>query len=191
MILFSAGTVATAVHLENQDEFCDSCHTEPEVTYVERALASEPTDLASAHAKYEEQVRCIDCHSGYGTGGRILALYQGAEDLAQYLVGDYHDPAITTNPLGDDPCLKCHIQPSRDDPIDSSTYETVIYSTAHYHWREYTEAWLAEEPNPNGVCGVCHISHAGNIKAGLGFRYVPSVNETCDACHLALSGQTP
>ena len=136
-------------------------------------------------------MRCIDCHSGYGTGGRVLALYQGAEDLAKFMLGDYHDPAITTNPLGDDVCKKCHVQPSRDNPIDPSSNEAIIISTAHYHWVELTDAWLAEEPNPDGVCGVCHISHSDNIGAMRGFSPIPSVGDTCDACHLALLGKAP
>ena len=106
IIFASVGTVATAVHLENDDEFCASCHTEPEVSFVNRSLAEEPVDLASAHAHYADAVRCIDCHSGAGTAGRVDALQQGATDLVAYLSGDYTEPAVTTNPLGDEPCFQ-------------------------------------------------------------------------------------
>ena len=191
LIIASIGTVTTAIHLENQDEFCAECHTEPEMTYVDRAQADDPSDLASYHAQLAEAVRCIDCHSGYGTGGRILALYQGAQDLVAFVSGDYHQPATTTRPLGDAPCAKCHTQPSRDYPSTLEETPTLITSNAHYHWVEYTDAWLMAEPNPHGTCIACHQSHSAGTKAVLGYRHMPSVNVTCDGCHLALAGTIP
>lgn len=190
-LIASLGTVATAVHLENDDEFCASCHTEPESSFVARSQATEPTDLASAHAMYEDAVRCIDCHSGAGAKGRIEALQQGAGDLFAYLIDDYHEPAVIENPLGDEPCFKCHIQPSRDNPIDINDNPQLIASNSHYHQVEYTEAWLVKDSNLAGTCGTCHSAHNENTLPALGFRHMPSVNAACDACHLTLSGQTP
>lgn len=183
LILVSIGTIALAVHLENQDESCAACHTEPETTYFERTQANQPVDLASAHAHYEPAVRCIDCHSGYGTGGRVMALYQGMEDLLLYASGRYQDPAITTSPLGDAPCLKCHAQPSQADGGLLPDNPQVIQSTAHYHWLEYTSAWLEAEPNPHGVCGTCHLSHAEAPELVEDFA---TAQVTCDNCHRAL-----
>ena len=191
VILASIGTVATAVHLENDDEFCASCHTEPEVSFVSRSLAETPIDLASTHALYESSVRCIDCHSGTGTDGRIEALQQGAGDLFAYISGDYAEPAVVENSLGDEPCFKCHIQPSRDNPIDINDNPQIIASSSHYHQVEYTKAWFAANSNLEGTCGICHPAHNDTTLAALGFRHMPSVNATCDACHLDLSGQTP
>lgn len=191
LVMLSFATIAGAIHLENQDSFCASCHTEPETTYYQRTQSDAPTDLASAHAFYENTVRCIDCHSGNGTQGRIAALQQGASDLFAYIIGDYHDPAQTENPLGDEPCLKCHTIPSRDNPIDREDDPKLIYSTSHYHWVEYTDVWLETEPNPMGTCGMCHPAHTDNTIAALGFRYMPAVNAACDNCHIALAGTLP
>ncbi len=191
LVILSTALVAGAVQLENHDSFCASCHTEPESTYYERTQAETPSDLASAHVLYDEPVRCIDCHSKPGTEGRAQALWQGAQDVLAYVAGDYHEPAITQNPLGDAPCLQCHTQPSRDNPITPEEDANLIYSNSHFHWVEYTEAWLREAPNPSGVCGTCHESHTENTLAALGYRYMPDVNTACDDCHLVLSGQTP
>lgn len=183
--------VATAVHLENRDSFCASCHTEPEVTYFNRTQAKEPSDLASAHAAYEEAVRCIDCHMTEGQTGRAEALWQGVQDTVAYVLGDYHNPAITQNPLGDAPCLKCHTLNSRDNPLTIDDDPRLLYSNSHYHWVEYLDAWQAAAPNPHGTCESCHVAHSEGTLLWLGFRDMTATNATCDACHALLSGQVP
>ena len=161
ILLFSigflfVGTITTAVTLENQDSFCASCHTEPESTYYHRAQTN-PSDLASAHSQFESTVRCIDCHSGLGTSGRIDSLKQGSQDLTAYIFGNYHQPAVTANPIGDQGCTKCHT----NDNIDFTQPNASLVSTSrsHYHLNAYLEEWLNREPNPNGSCSTCHTSH--------------------------------
>ncbi|MEE9216978.1 MAG: hypothetical protein V3U32_06025, partial [Anaerolineales bacterium] len=105
VLLLPMVAIGTAAALEGHDPFCSACHTEPEVEYVSRSL-SNPTDLASVHAAVE--LRCIDCHSGEGLFGRSVSLRQGASDLTAYLSGSYAQPAITTNPVGEVGCTKCH-----------------------------------------------------------------------------------
>ena len=41
--------VGGALALENQDSFCATCHTEPELTYVARSHQDKKVDLASYH----------------------------------------------------------------------------------------------------------------------------------------------
>lgn len=190
-VIMVTATVATAVHLENQDTFCASCHTQPETVYVERSQGEHPSDLASAHAQFETAVRCIDCHSGYGNSGRAMALYQGAIDTINYVVGAYDSPATVDRPLGDDPCLKCHTQPSRDNPTTIEDDPSLIGSIAHYHWIEYTSAWMKADFDPHGTCSSCHPSHSDATRAVLGYRDMQGVNLTCDGCHLALQGTIP
>lgn len=191
LLLISIATIVGATQLENRDSFCTSCHTEPEVTYYERTQAEEASDLASAHASYENSVRCIDCHSSAGVSGRMEAIWQGAQDLVAYIVSDYHDPAITENHLGDAPCLKCHTPPSRDEPITVEDDPNLIFSNSHYHWVEYLNAWQIADSREEGTCSACHQAHSENTLAALGFRYMPEVNATCDTCHTLLSGTTP
>lgn len=181
-VLVPVVLVGSATALENRDAFCASCHTQPEVEYFERTLAS-PSDLASAHA-----VRCIDCHSGAGPFGRAVSLRQGASDLAAYLSGAYNQPAETTNPVGDPGCVKCHNQPSAVADL-SAPVEAI--SSSHYHFAEYTAEWLARRPHPRGSCGVCHASHATEALPGQGYTVNAATQQSCEACHAALSGWVP
>src|ERR687896_161415 len=89
LLLPALGIVGLAgvLKVEEQDAFCASCHTEPEVTYVQRAQA-RPVDLASLHA--DKEVPCILCHSGPGLAGRLGALPTAAWDAVRFVAGSYH-----------------------------------------------------------------------------------------------------
>src|SRR5438046_942389 len=106
LALFARGGAAYALSLENHDDFCASCHTQPEAAFVARSSQAPSTELASAHAS--KGVHCIDCHSGPPPLGRILGLAQGAQDYAAYLSGQYAKPAVTTHALPDVNCTHCH-----------------------------------------------------------------------------------
>jgi len=91
LVILSAATAVTAMQFENHDDFCASCHSEPEDAYFQRE-ASASTDLASFHSA--QDVRCIDCHSGPGlVPGRISALTLGAKDLLAWVTGHARQPA--------------------------------------------------------------------------------------------------
>ena len=90
LVVLSAATAVTAMQFENHDNFCASCHSEPENTYFQRE-ATASTDLASFHNT--QDVRCIDCHSGPGlVPGRISALTLGAKDLLAWMSGSARQP---------------------------------------------------------------------------------------------------
>ena len=180
--LVAAGTAAA---LEGHDPFCSACHTEPEVEYVSRSL-SAPTDLASAHSPAE--VRCVDCHSGEGILGRSVSLRQGAADLAAYISGSYARPAVTTNPVGELGCTKCH-----DAPSSLGVYAQTEggVTSSHYHFHEYASEWLSREPDPGGSCGICHKPHTTNTLANQGFVIDSELNSACEACHAALQDWAP
>ena len=185
VLLLPLVVVGTAVALESHDPFCAACHTEPESEYVVRSL-SAPSDLASSHTVAE--VRCIDCHSGEEPFGRSVSLQQGAADLAAYLSGSYTQPAVTTNPVGEVGCTKCH-----DAPSSLGVYAVTEggVTSSHYHFYEYAAEWLAREPDARGTCGMCHRSHALDTLADQGFVIDHELKAVCDACHAALSGWTP
>jgi nitrate/TMAO reductase-like tetraheme cytochrome c subunit len=168
VVLVASGSVAYALSLENRNEFCASCHTQPEVTYYQRVLQSPPTDLTSAHVA--KQVRCIDCHSGAGAFGRLEGLRQGARDLAAYVTNNYRQPAITTHPLPDANCLKCH------DKI----FETQSLKN-HYHF--YLRAWQQKEPQTAAQCVTCHTSHSQGKSLTVKFAVEGKFNAVCHACH--------
>lgn len=168
-----SGGTAYAIHLENQDLFCASCHTEPEVTYYDQSQASTPVTLAAFHAQAGEGggslARCIDCHSGGGPLGRVEGLTQGAQDTFSFMSGHYHDPAITTNPPGDDSCLKCHNQ------------VTTGKASMDNHFHVFLARWQRADANA-AHCIDCHSSHTTGT-AGEAFTTRSVVTTECNACH--------
>ncbi len=168
--------IGVALGLENQDAFCASCHTQPEATYYQRSIQTRAADLAAFHAKKE--THCIDCHSASGTFGRAHGLTQGAHDLANFIRGAYHAPAITTNPLGDDACVKCHTK------IYERPKGAGKAGTNHYH--SYLLEWQTAEPGA-ASCVNCHAPHTVESE-NLRFLNQGQVGKLCEECHTALSG---
>jgi hypothetical protein len=163
-----SGGLAYALSLEARNDFCASCHTQPETTYYQRTLQTTLTDLTSAHVA--KQVRCIDCHSGSGTLGRLDGLRQGAQDLTAYLTNNYHQPAVTTKPLPDANCVKCH----------EKIFETKSLKN-HYHF--YLPAWQQQEPQKAATCVNCHTSHTQGKSLTIKFAVDGKFNAACNACH--------
>lgn len=179
--LVGAGTLAIvgigiALTLENQDSFCASCHTQPESSYVQRSTFARASDLASFHT--QNATRCIDCHSGADMFGRVEGLRQGAHDLANYLSGNYHAPAVTLNPLSDDACVKCHTK-IYERPLGAGRA-----GTNHYHF--YLPQWQQADPNA-ARCIACHAPHTNGVES-LRFMQQGKVGLLCENCHDALSG---
>jgi len=184
-LLLPVVAIGTATALEGHDPFCSACHTDPEAEYVLRGLA-DPTDMASAHTRVD--VRCIDCHSGEGLFSRSVSLQQGTSDLLAYLSGSYTQPAITTNPVGEVGCTKCH-----DAPSSLGVYARTEggVTSSHYHFFEYSAEWLSREPDPRGSCGICHKAHTLNTLANQGFVIDSELNSACETCHASLLGWVP
>ncbi len=179
--IIAAGALAIAgiggaLALENQDAFCASCHTQPETTYYQRSIQSNATDLAAFHTKKE--THCIDCHSASGTFGRASGLTQGAHDLANFVRGAYHSPAITTNPLGDDLCVKCHTK------IYERPRGAGKAGLNHYHF--YLLEWQAADIDA-ARCITCHVPHTMALES-MKFMNQGKLGQLCEDCHTALSG---
>lgn len=187
VLFLFAGTLTSAVTLENQDSFCASCHTEPESTYFHRSQ-SKPSDLASAHSQFNSTTRCIDCHSGLGANGRINSLKQGSVDLTAFIFGDYHQPAVTINPVGDQGCTKCHT--NQDIDFTQPNASLVSTSRSHYHLNVYIEEWLSRQPNQSGSCAICHTAHVQGDPSLLFMEFTPT-KDICEDCHISLSGWIP
>jgi predicted CXXCH cytochrome family protein len=163
----SSGGVLYAAHLENNDAFCASCHTQPESEYVQRKQAAA-VDLASAHAA--QNVSCIDCHSGAGASGRVQAMtVVAAGDLAAYLSGHYHNPAIVTVPITDDHCLKCHADVGAARSMNN-----------HFHF--FLPQWQASAKDA-ATCVDCHQSHTTNGPANASFLNQATTVAVCQRCH--------
>lgn len=167
VLLLAAGSGVEAAHLENRDSFCASCHSEPESTYVNRSVASAPVDLASFHTA--KGVRCIDCHSGKGLGGRISALTLGARDLTHYMTGNYTQPAPQTRPITDAQCTKCH-----EDVLSVQSFNN--------HFHELLPKWQELSPNA-ATCVSCHESHVTDGSSDVAFLNESRTTQVCQACH--------
>lgn len=170
------GGVGIALALENQDVFCASCHTEPEQTYYQESRQSVVSTLAAFHA--QKQTACIDCHSGSGNFGRGVGLQQGAHDLLAFLSGSYNHPAVTTNPLKDESCLKCHSK------VMAQPDGAPQAMKGHYH--AFLQRWQLIDPNA-ARCTTCHTTHSKGL-ASLQFMAQGKVALVCDSCHTVLSG---
>ncbi len=183
LIALAGGGIVAALRLEEQDSFCAACHTQPEMKYVQQAHADASVQtLAAYHARVQgSRVRCIDCHSSAGAFGRALGSTQGAHDLLAFLSGNYRSPAVTTNPLPDASCTKCH-----GDILPAQVVTQVSSLKDHFH--EYLPLWHQIEPNA-ARCADCHVAHReGN--ASESFVNNGAASEVCDKCHRALSGKT-
>lgn len=181
IIVLIFGGTAFALNLEQQDSFCASCHTQPEVRYYDQANAARPATLAAAHAHEKSQAaRCIDCHSGAGAFGRLVGLNQGAHDLISYLSGRSKSPAVTTNPLTDASCIKCH-----SDTVPAQVLTAVQGTRNHYHL--YLPYWHQLDDRA-ARCADCHTAHTtGNTTDHFVNNGAAAI--VCENCHRALSGK--
>lgn len=160
--------------LEERDAFCASCHTEPELTYYQRSLATgEGGDLAAFHAQLRDSVRCIGCHGGVGPAARIQTLFElGARDTVQYLFGQYRQPARTTQPLPNINCQQCH-----QSAVEVPDFEN------HFHNK------LLQPAAPPILCVSCHLSHKPGEHRRK-FIFESDVYPACNDCHKVMGGPT-
>lgn len=185
--IIGIGGIAVSISLENQNSFCASCHTEPESKYYQQSLQPNSVNLAAFHI--QKQTLCIDCHSGGGPLGRAQGLEQGIDDLILYESGNYKKPAITSNPLGDDSCLKCHSEVlargrrSPPSPIQNPVQARGNRANdGHYH--QFLQRWQTVDARA-AHCVNCHTSHTDG-GSNVGFMAADPVSEVCDGCHRVL-----
>ncbi len=170
LVVLSSATAVTAMQFENHDDFCASCHSQPESAYFQREVA-DAVDLASFHA--EKDVHCIDCHSGPGlVPGRVTALTLGAKDLLAWVSGHAAQPAVVTRPIDDANCLKCHAQVTEQRNFNN-------------HFHVFLSRWQALDPNA-ATCVSCHQSHNTQGETQLAFLNRNDTVQVCQSCHRAL-----
>ncbi len=182
-VVFALSLVAligffAVAHLEENDAFCASCHSEPEATYYQRTQVKTPVDLASVHALLAQQksqqanTRCIDCHAGPGVSGRLSAMTLGAHDALKWFAGTAAQPAVTTQPLSDANCLKCHADTPTAQNFDRHFHRTLV-------------RWQQADANA-GRCITCHTAHTTDGNIAIGFLQQQRMLVQCQQCHVAL-----
>ena len=184
-ILFTVAGFTFAATQEQHDSFCASCHTQPESTYFERSIATQPTDLASFHTT--QQVICIDCHSGAGITGRLSAELMGARNALMWYSGTAQQPAPLTIPINDDSCLKCH-----EDVVSQQFVAKEQIAVPQVgreredgprnHWHRFLAEWQASDTSA-ATCTSCHGGHVTDGTAQSGFMVDQTTQQECEACH--------
>ncbi len=164
----------TGMQMENNDAFCTSCHTEPEMTFYNRTQAATAVDLSSFHAG--EETRCIDCHSGEGLNGRLHAMALGGGDALKFVRGNFPQPSPLTQPISDENCLKCH-------------QETAVSSRQNSHYHVLLAEWQKADPGA-AACVDCHQSHSTDGEERLLFLNKDHTTTLCKECH-AFAGEGP
>jgi predicted CXXCH cytochrome family protein len=171
-IVAAGGAFAFGAYQEEHDPFCASCHTQPESTFFQRSTGAQAVDLASAHTV--QKIKCIDCHSGAGTLGRVAAEMMGAHNAYLYFTGQAVQPAPLTHPIADENCLKCHTQ-------------VTTQRTQNNHFHFFLSRWQANDPNA-GTCVSCHGGHSTDGSADLMYLNQQQTEQVCAACHQVLHG---
>lgn len=180
LLLIAIAGTGSAVALENNDQFCDACHTEPEVTFVSHLAEARNTGIAPTLAAFHgspsgpfakmpgaQAARCIDCHSGPHPIDRATTLVKAAGDTVSFILNTAEQPARLDAPLPDINCIKCH----QDDYLANDSFEN------HFH------TLLTDPEAPRTIrCADCHVSHQlGNDFDHFTIR--PAVIPTCEQCH--------
>lgn len=178
ILIFMGMSLFVFARVEEQDVFCTSCHTEPEMTFFARTQAVAAVDMASEHAMYARKdptlvnTRCIDCHSGAGALGRVQGMVKGAENAVRWVTKTATQPAVMAERLPDANCLQCHAATPKETDFDS-----------HSHF--YLAKWQSMDASAGG-CVDCHTAHTLHGNAGVGFLNQQRTLEQCDRCHVAL-----
>jgi predicted CXXCH cytochrome family protein len=180
LILLPVGGFAVAASQETHDAFCGSCHTEPESTYLERSTTQPPVDLASFHAT--EGTRCIDCHSGAGVPGRMLAEMMGAQNALKWYSGTALQPAPLTRPIDDENCLKCHREVTDRNYVPENQVLDNSGEARNGHWHVFLQRWQAASSKA-GSCVSCHTGHNTDGEAQLLYLNRQQTEAVCDSCH--------
>ncbi|MCC7209980.1 MAG: hypothetical protein IT323_21940, partial [Anaerolineae bacterium] len=175
----AGGGYAVATALEEQDTFCISCHTAPEITYFNRAHIEldhpdmPAQDLSTAHytaakAAGEAPFRCIDCHRGDSSvGHRVAAIALGARDVGTFALGR-DNPAIEKFRTGsawlaNASCATCHADSlARLDGINNHFHSYLpetrlaVQRGAELVIGDALRQVLADTPNPDPALTELH-----------------------------------
>jgi hypothetical protein len=178
------GGVSIVSANEQNDRFCMSCHTEPELTYLARfqsAMGGRAQDLAAFHHRQlfprssptAQNIRCIDCHVGEGLLGRGIVISLSAWDALKYVTGTARQPAVVVFTIQNEACLKCHDQQAKLN-LDKPVKPFIIDN--HFHYK------LFEKGAPFERCVDCHPSHRDGTETN-GFQFRDAIIPVCENCH--------
>lgn len=177
IVAFPLGWAITD-RLEQDNDFCTSCHLGPDQPLhidLRRAFDHAPAaNLAAVHARAEvpgrgDGFRCIDCHGGASWKGRARVKVLAAIDSFWYAVGQFEEPTGMEWPLWDEDCQKCH---TSFNPPPTEEWETPRFHELAVHNVEL------------GIdCVACHRAHESGGNPDDFFIGAAWVRPQCERCH--------
>ncbi len=212
--MFAMTSVSAASTLEDHDQFCSSCHMQPEDTYDQRAQSvihggSDSVDLASQHYAANQPFRCIDCHRGdQGLGDRATTLTIGANDLSVYVLGSPNQTLekgkVSSPQVINNSCMLCHLDTALTVGFPNHFHNKL--PAAYTAWRRGAELLLPERSPEKykkdleaGLeliridisCISCHKGHVSKSSevATQFFDLKVDIYPVCEECHLTELGR--
>ena len=165
--------------LEQNNDFCNSCHLEPDLPLhrdIRRDFDQEPArSLAGAHGaalvktREDGDFRCIDCHGGVGLVGRARVKALAAKDAFWYATGRFEEPRHMNSPLWDQDCRKCHASFEVSDAL--------AQASTRFHSLPVHNVDLPVQ------CVACHRVHEPAGSADTHFLHTDLVRGQCARCH--------
>ena len=185
VLLGGSGGIAVGLTLEERNDFCASCHTQPEVAHVQRLNAryqstKDLNDLATFHIlplpdnqqPQRAALKCISCHGGATPADRLETLFTlGVIDGLKFVSGKYHQPAKTQRPLPDSYCAQCHAA-----EVTRKGFEN------HFHNK------LSAPEAPILACVSCHRAHPEADSLTKFVLLAKAAYPQCEACHQIMGG---
>jgi nitrate/TMAO reductase-like tetraheme cytochrome c subunit len=169
-----------ADRLEQRNDFCTSCHLEPDVPLhidIRRDFdAAPPRSLASLHGssavagREDAAFRCIDCHGGESWTGRARVKALAAKDAFRYAIGRFEEPGQMAWPLWDEDCRKCH--------LGFDTKRSQPWENQRFHELPLHNVDLGVD------CVECHHSHDSTGDPESYFMREDRITIQCSRCHL-------
>jgi hypothetical protein len=165
--------------LEQENEFCVSCHLTPEIRLhdpMSRDFGRRPpASLAARHAEVgvagrdDPGFRCIDCHGGTSWPGRFRVKLHAAVDAFRYFSGQFEEPERMPWPLWDEDCVKCHTTLGATPSGDSDE-------------RPFHRG-LGHNENLGVDCVGCHRVHETGVDPEASFLEATHLRAQCAYCH--------
>ncbi len=179
-IILSMASWTVTDFLERENDFCTSCHLEPDVPlHIDKRRdfdAVPPRSLASFHrgsavaGREDSAFRCIDCHGGESWTGRARVKALAAKDMFWYAVGQFEEPGHMAWPLWNEDCQKCH--PEFD------TEWSQPWENPRFHERPLHNVDLGVD------CVECHQSHDSTGDPKAYFLRADRIRTQCSRCHV-------
>ncbi len=183
-VLGMVGGVSFVSAQEQHNEFCGSCHTQPESTFLARfdaSLKGPANDLAAFHHKQlyprntpgAQNIRCIDCHVGEGLVGRGIVVSLAAWDALKYVTRTAQQPAKVVFTVQDEACLKCH---------DTQVKQGLATAAQRFDIQNHFHYLLFTQNAPSEPCVSCHVAHREGSET-TAFQFRDIIIPVCQDCH--------